>query len=452
VLSDFEFEIRENGTIRSIRQKEKLTRRVTIGSDWSNPAVKPSSKKTEWLLYGKRLTMGGPTLIWKEGNREVVWSRPVALDTLQGEWVSSVGAKISVEGTEVTLNGIKMKAHPVRLRDDGSVKSIGTIWQMRGWIDDGKIEFKEAPNEESMQYARSVIWTTATPERMQKWTNQMKDLGYAGSAEDPLHRGIEGCVGGTCDAAARAPVEEDVDRDKAEVMLLNTLIMKWQEKELVVVPPAKVIPDCTNRGETGLSLEHAHFIASSFQDRGFQKRNAGGDKGHDIPVLVRESFATETGRRGVTQWKERLGEEEGFADSPLFHTQEGEFFTSLGNGHFFQALNLFRTNVASIYTRNPYKVTNDAELKEAIDVGIPSLVISSDCPLVERGKIAALLNSKREYRWTLSEEGNIQIQDYWEDHAAVSQFEAMSKVLDAVELNCLVRTHLNIHDSGREGR
>ena len=37
-------------------------------------------------------------------------------------------------------------------------------------------------------------------------------------------------------------------------------------------------------GHTGLSVEHVHYLATSFKEKGFQKRQ--GNEGHDIPVLV----------------------------------------------------------------------------------------------------------------------------------------------------------------------
>ena len=47
-------------------------------------------------------------------------------------------------------------------------------------LEDDRVEFKEAPNKEVMHFARSVIWTKASTERMEAWTEQMKGLGYAG--------------------------------------------------------------------------------------------------------------------------------------------------------------------------------------------------------------------------------------------------------------------------------
>jgi hypothetical protein len=67
-----------------------------------------------------------------------------------------------------------------------------------------------------------------------------------------------------------------------------------------------------------------------------------------------------------------------------------------------------------------------------------------------RSKIAELLNSKREFHWTLGEDGQVDLAvDAQEDKSHCSQFEWLSKGMDAEQVNCLVRTHLKITDSKR---
>ena len=41
---------------------------------------------------------------------------------------------------------------------------------------------------------------------------------------------------------------------------LNRLIRQWREPHLIRLPPARVIPDTTNREQTGVSLMHVHHI------------------------------------------------------------------------------------------------------------------------------------------------------------------------------------------------
>jgi len=356
-----------------------------------------------------------------------------------------------VNDTLVTLNGIPMKMHPVNLNEDGTVSSIGRIWQMNGWLEDEKIEFKEAPSKEAALFARSVIWTKATEERMGEWTSQMSRLGYAGSSAAPLQRGVEGCCPGTCDAKAKIAVD-DKDRDKEELATLNRLIEQYRYPGLINVAPRFVIPDFSNRGHTGLSVEHVHYLATSFKEKGFQKR--AGNKGHDIPVLIKESTSSDLGQRAVSNWREKVEGEPGFPPKAHYErlfTQQ-VFYTSLGNGHFNQALNLFGNECESIYSDQKYCIGNDAALREAIEQGVGSIVLKSDIPLRERETISKLLNSKREFKWSVDEKGNLDIQSAEEDTSTCKQFEALSKVLDAVELNCLVRAELGVKDSKRIGQ
>lgn len=376
---------------------------------------------------------------------------PIVIDTLQGAWVNSVGAKISVDGTTVSLNGIPMHAHPINMNEDGTVKSIGRIWQLKGWLPDEKIEWKEAPSMEVAEYARSVVWSKATDENMTKWTAQMAGLGYSGSSKAPLDRGIEGCCPGTCDAKAKI-VESVEDQDKAELAILNRLISDYRVPGLTKVPPRSVIPDFSNRGHTGLSVEHVHYLATSFQKNGFIKRV--GNEGHDIPVLVRESRTSDLGQKSVENWRQKLSDEPGFPPKEHYENlfNQPHMYTSLGNGHFNQALNLFGNECVSIYNGRQYTVGHDQNLREAVDEGVPAIVLRREIPLRDRETISRLLNSKREFKWDVNEDGTLNILNAQEDMRTCKQFEAMSKVLDAVELNCLVRAELGVTDSHRIGQ
>lgn len=376
---------------------------------------------------------------------------PITLDLLQGDWVNSIGAKINVNGTKVSLNGMVMPMAPVVLRDDGTVASIGKIWQCKGWLPDDCIEFKEAPSVEVMEFARSVTWTPVNKDTMGEWQEHMNRLGYGGSSSDVLNRGVEGCCPGTCDAKA-STVEDDKDRDRRELELLNRLISEFREPGMSTVPPRRVIPDYSNRGHTGLSVEHVHYLAKSFREKGFIKRK--GNEGHDIPVLVRESTSSDLGQKGIANWKEKIADESGFP--PKEHYERAfsgdEIFCSLGNGHFNQALNLFGCECPDLYGEGKYTVGNDQPLKEAIFAGVPSVVLSREIPLRDRETISKLLNSKREFKWNVNPDGSLKILDADEDKTQCKQFEAMSKVLDAVELNCLVRAELGITESHRIGQ
>jgi len=188
-----------------------------------------------------------------------------------------------------------------------------------------------------------------------------------------------------------------------------------------------------------------HYVAGSIAEKGFQTRK--GTQGHDIPVVVREPVGSEFHEEALRIWKARVEEEDGFprvrADA------SSELFTSLGNGHFFQALNLFGTESRGINDDRVYKVGSDANLKAALEDGVPSIILKHQTPRPVRAKIAELLNSKREFHWTLGEDGQVDVSSATEDKAYCSQFEWLSKGMDAEQVNCLVRTHLGVKESKR---
>merc|ERR1712232_1398446 len=99
-----------------------------------------------------------------------------------------------------------------------------------------------------------------------------------------------------------------------------------------------------------------------------------------------------------------------------------------------------------------YTIDTDDNLREAVFKGVSSVILKADIPLRDRMTISKLLNSKREFKWTVHQDGTLDICDAKEDTTQVKQFEAISKVLDAVELNCLVRAELGVKESHRMGQ
>jgi len=244
-------------------------------------------------------------------------------------------------------------------------------------------------------------------------------------------------------------------RDRAELKELTELIQKWKEPgALVRVPPRKVIPDSSNRAGTCLSVEHVHYLAHSFATQGFVPRKD--NQGHDIPVLVRERVDSDLGAKAVRAWRAKLAEEPGFPPASYYEAgsfKGPELFTSLGNGHFNQALNLFACESSSIHDPNRrYAIREDRKLKEAVDIGVPALVLRGGMSPKERETVSRLLNSKREYRWIEKPDGSVDVSGAIEDTGNASQFERLSKELDAEELNCLIREKLKLKDSHRVGR
>jgi hypothetical protein len=377
-------------------------------------------------------------------------SGPITLDVLQGEWYAGNGSKITVSGTMVYLNGLPLQHHSVEFREDGSVCGIGQLWQVDGWGADGSIQFSSGSKGGDMEFAPKEVWTRRGTG--DAWSERMRILGYA----DPLNRGVEGCIPGTLAQDMAAP------QDAQEIVLLQILISQWREPELQLVRPCRVVPDFTNREGTGIGVEHTHFVALSIREQGFKKRR--GTVGHDIPVVVREPPNSVVHGDALKAWKKKVSEDEGFA--PVRIAPEEEMFTSLGNGHFFQALNLYDCEWAAINGKGKYVVGQDKCLAEAISDGVPSIVLKHTTPRTVRAKISQVLNSKCEFHWNLQEDdeddGANGGHGQWarqlsvdtaapmeEDTSYHTQFESMSKVLDAVQLNCLVRTHLGIHDSTR---
>lgn len=370
-------------------------------------------------------------------------SGPITLDVLQGEWVGSGGVQIAVLGTDVYMNNMPLRDHKVTLRDDGTVSSIGRLWQLDCWDSEGGIEFRCSSTRENMECAKVEVWQRKSA-GSSGWYQKMKLLGYAGSSENPLERGIEGCMPGT--SGAEMPEGYAKSKDAEDVALLSALVSQWREAETVSVRPMSVVPDFTNRAQTGLGVELVHFVAQSMRQKGFRKRK--GNEGHDIPVLVREPPESEFHAEALQVWRERVSEEDGFP--PVRASDDEEVFTSLGNGHFFQALNLFDCECVAINDADLHYVVGDDEaLAEAVQEGVPSIVLRHQCPRPVRAKIADLLNKKRDFFWTLGEDGKVDVANMQENTEHCSQFEWLSKGMDAEQVNCLVRTHLGIKESKR---
>lgn len=123
---------------------------------------------------------------------------------------------------------------------------------------------------------------------------------------------------------------------------------------------------------------------------------------------------------------------------------DDDFFVSLGNGHFTQALNLYRQNVRSVFTNTPFAVPEkDAGLARAISKGVQAIVLRTDTPIEVRRRISALLNSTHDYKWTLDQQtGEMDIRPEACSNARFTHFEAACKVADSEALTALVRMEL----------
>eukprot|EP00931_Biecheleriopsis_adriatica_P089186 TRINITY_DN63351_c0_g1_i1.p1 TRINITY_DN63351_c0_g1~~TRINITY_DN63351_c0_g1_i1.p1 ORF type:complete len:474 (+),score=51.95 TRINITY_DN63351_c0_g1_i1:1-1422(+) len=347
-----------------------------------------------------------------------VSSGPITLEVLQGQWLSGNGTQVSVAGTAVYMNGVLLPGQGVELHEDGTVVRIGLRLQVEGWAEGGGIQFRAiSSGGQYMEFAPKEVWTRL--ESSQSRHERLRLLGYAGAAasHEAGTRGVEGCIPGTlCQWMPSST-------DEGGVELLQTLILQWREPEMRRVRSGKVVPDVINRDNTGIAVELVHYIAMSIRERGFKKRNE--RSGHDVPVVVYEPPGTDSHRESLEVWKERVAEEHGFP--PVRINDDEDMFTSLGNGHFFQALNLYACQWPALDESGKYAVGHDEDLREAIALGVSSIVLKSDTPRPVRSKIAHLLNSKADFLWTFGDDGTVDVSNVEERTAYTTQFERMSK-------------------------
>lgn len=219
------------------------------------------------------------------------------------------------------------------------------------------------------------------------------------------------------------------------------LIRTWREPGAQLIQPKFVIPDTTNRENTGLCVEHVHYIAHRMKSEGFQP-----DK-HDVPVVVRESTQVEgsLGQESLDKWSKATARQQHFPrpSAELAST----CFTSLGNGHFFQALNLFRTCRWGMFEEHQvvYSIRSDRCLREAIAEGVPGIVLRRETPRNVRRRISEILNSSFGLKWRMDGDGEIVVlKDEVVEACEQNSFERFSKNLDSYELEALVKMELDL--------
>jgi len=147
----------------------------------------------------------------------------------------------------------------------------------------------------------------------------------------------------------------------------------------------------------------------------------------------------------LEKWRNESEKVRGFP--PFLLEGKQDFFCSLGNGHFSQALNLFRVGAQSLWASRCYAVGKDQALREAIEDGVESVVLSRDMPTEDRRFMAEMLNRSHGRHWHIRDDGHIEI-DASRQALQGEQFVALSKVLDAEELSCLVRRKLDVDVKG----
>ena len=200
----------------------------------------------------------------------------------------------------------------------------------------------------------------------------------------------------------------------------------------------------TNRENTGLSVVHCHYIACQMEADGFQPREHA--KGHDLPVVVRESSGSDLGRESVCKWLKALDETRGFPPLQVDPEMPGlEIFCSLGNGHFFQSLNLFGTRSVCLFgegEERAYSMDSDARLQKAVHEGVASIVLKPGITRKDRKFVSLMLNSAFEYQWIVNADGTVRIDPTGKREASL--FDGMTKTADAFELGALVQQHIKL--------
>lgn len=245
--------------------------------------------------------------------------------------------------------------------------------------------------------------------------------------------------------------------EAARVVELNRLIAAYREPDFALVPPARVVPDTTNREYTGISVMHLHYIASSMQEQGFTPRDNATGAGHDLPVVVRETTgaASQLGVESLSKWR---SSQEGNAEypppQPWGDGRAGEeYYCSLGNGHFFQALNLFgagrprKFSAAGGAAR--YEACADAALQHAVGRGVPCIVLRSEMPLPERKFVSMMHNSTFEFRWVEGADGEVHVEHGdGAEFRHFSGFDGLVKHADSWELDEIIRVRMKREAEG----
>mmetsp|Transcript_153307 Transcript_153307/g.491599 ORF Transcript_153307/g.491599 Transcript_153307/m.491599 type:complete len:364 (+) Transcript_153307:150-1241(+) len=344
-------------------------------------------------------------------------ARSVPLEDVQGQWVASGGTVVEVGGAALTMNGmpfgggLKLDPEDARLVLGYGIFQAVSVDATAGtatWLAPGPME---------------LLWRRSCDQEIRERTEQMKARMNERAA--------------TCGGQAF-----NVGSELEAVQRLNELMDRWREGPLVRVRSCDICPDWTNRAQTGLSVDHVHYLASQIAAEGFRSRRRGAEPSHDVPVVLREdSEDSEMGCAALERWRSVAGTC-GFP--PFLLDGKREFFCSLGNGHFSQALNLFRTGAQGLFSGRWYEIGSDAALQEALDDGIDSIVLSREMPVEDRRFVSEMLNRNHGRTWHVGDDGNVTLDEGEHQGPAAEQFVALSKVLDAEELSCLVRWKLGV--------
>ena len=264
----------------------------------------------------------------------------------------------------------------------------------------------------------------------------------------------------------RAPARDGRDAARATVDELNRLLAAYADSPRVRrVRCRDVVPDGTNREHTGVSLEHAHAIALSMCRDGFDAR-------HETPVVVRTSAAELFASDAYGRWVRFCAENRAATPPPLRADADETraslvsraLYTTLGSSHLNVALRLVETDTPSVFgadVRLGEALGRDAALRDAVELGLRSVVLTPETPRAARKRVSLLLNRAALDGFEVRAEDGVCVLIDDErvtngtngtSHARASErttgrgetrglslFQSLSRTLDAEELSALVR-------------
>ena len=239
---------------------------------------------------------------------------------------------------------------------------------------------------------------------------------------------------------------DDVDTDDGDgedaSERLNVLLARWREPALTRVLPRWTIPDGTNRAATGVSIEHAHGIAMRICEVGF-------DRNHEIPVVVREKATDMVESEAFARWCATTVRNASVlppCTRALWAFTEWAF-TTLGSSHLNLALKLIEYDTETVFKGSKVRygdaLIRDAELRDAVMHGLPSVVLRPETPNRERSLISALLNRANDAGFRLNDQG-VAVREGSQEAKHLTVFEALSRTLDSEELSSLARIKYGI--------
>jgi len=241
-------------------------------------------------------------------------------------------------------------------------------------------------------------------------------------------------------AAMSSPPPDGFDDDatRAAVKELNALFDEWCERPRCArVRAADVIPDLTNRENTGVSLEHAHGIATSMTRDGF-------DPQHEVPVVVRESARTLLASPAYDRWSAFTRHNAAVLPPLADFSGRAHAFTTLGSSHLNLALRLVQTDTPSVFGRGVRygpALERDARLRDAIFEGLPSVVLRADTPSAIRRRVSLALNNAALLGFRVDPISGDARPDPRGSAASddLTLFQSLARTLDSEELSSLAR-------------